>query len=542
MKRLVPSLVIIIVAVFTFGGLKDTFFQQDEWLGLGSALYRRDNGGLSKVVYDIFHNPTSRFLPLTSLTNYFVFTTVKFNFGAYGVMAILLAILNTHLAYMFATKLLSSKLIGLASALFWLVNGMSFQAITWISPVVPSQLCFLFMLLGLNYFLRYLSKPSLKLVVITTFLITCSLLYKEIGVFFVFVIPLLSLLQTNRSFLRTHFFHLAIIIVVPILVAQVSPLFFLPKLSTGTFTNLAPSARIISSAFIIPARSLFQIFVPLRPFYNLVYKFNTSFYLEETNGYVIETIVGDVVSLLGSVIILFIVTLCLAISSSRYSKIIAVCLLGFVSSCLPFVIFSANATLLEPRFYIFPSFWGGLLLGAFVAGVTSKFSKHPLLVRVLTGVGVTILLAFHIVSVKKYIGADLGVASYRKSILNTIAQIKPNLSSTTIWYFYTDNNGFYEYQSGVGQMLAVWLYETGSIPDEALVDLNFWDAGYEGVKNFSSGAYGYFMTREKLKSHLDTHPEFDLTNLHAYYWDQQLHTVTNVSQAIRAELSPQPQP
>jgi hypothetical protein len=232
MKHLLPPVIIFLVALFTFGELKNTFFQQDEWLGLGSAFFRRDSGGVSKVIYDIFNNPSSRFLPLTSLTNYFVFNAIKFSFSTYGYMAIVLACINTYLVYLFVSKLLGSKTVGLIVGLFWLVNGMSFQAITWISPVVPSQLAFMFMLLGFNYFLKYLQSPAPKLVSFITLLITCSLLYKETGVFFIFIIPLLVLLKKDLTFIKFHLPHLLIITFVPILVANLSPKFFLPKLST----------------------------------------------------------------------------------------------------------------------------------------------------------------------------------------------------------------------------------------------------------------------------------------------------------------------
>jgi hypothetical protein len=186
---------------------------------------------------------------------------------------------------------------------------------------------------------------------------------------------------------------------------------------------------------------------------------------------------------------------------------------------------------------MFPALWAGLLLGGVTIGLTKFFPYKYKTITILCLTPAIFLLFFHSQAVKKYIKGDLAVGAYRKTILETVAQVGPALSNNTIWYFFTNNNGFYEYQSGTGQMLSVWLYDTGKIPKEALIDSNFWDPGYEGVKKLSTGIYGYFMTKQKLLSYLKNNPDTDLNIIQAYYWDQQLHSVKNVSLDIRKELA-----
>ena len=127
------------------------------------------------------------------------------------------------------------------------------------------------------------------------------------------------------------------------------------------------------------------------------------------------------------------------------------------------------------------------------------------------------------------------VGDYRRGILNTVSAVKPDLEKSNVFYFFTDITGFYEFQSGFGQTLAVWLFDTGKIPKEALIDREFWD-GYEGIKYYPKGKYGYYMTYDKLLNGLRQNQDIPISSVYSFYWDYQKHTVKNVSEEIREKL------
>ena len=56
---------------------------------------------------------------------------------------------------------------------------------------------------------------------------------------------------------------------------------------------------------------------------------------------------------------------------------------------------------------------------------------------------------YNISGIRKSLAQDILVGNYRKDILSTVLEVKPQLKSSNVFYFYTDNNGFYEFQSGL---------------------------------------------------------------------------------------------
>lgn len=131
---------------------------------------------------------------------------------------------------------------------------------------------------------------------------------------------------------------------------------------------------------------------------------------------------------------------------------------------------------------------------------------------------------------------DVMIGNYRKGILETVSAVKPNLGQDNIFYFFTDHTGFWEFQSGFGQTLAVWLYDTGKISKEALTDRDYWDLSYEGIKSYKKGKYGYFMTYSKLLTALSENRDIPISSVRSFYWDYQHHSVKDVSVEIQNRL------
>lgn len=522
--------IITLVALLAFWGINNIFFQQDEWLGLGGAMSRRDNGGITRVVIDIFHPAGGlfRFLPLTSLANYVVFNTFGLNFSWYGYLAFFMAVANSLLIYLCIEKLTESKVVSIVTTLFWLTNGYSQQAITWISSIVPSQFSFMFFMLSFLNLLTFRKNHKIVNLLLCSLFMLVSLLFKESGIYYIFIFPLLIFSKDVRWGWS--------ILIIPVLLTIVFPKLLFKNIKASSSVpeaaKITQSGNIIYNMFLVPSRTLFQVFIPQKQLYSLFYKANKIHYGDLTNGYVVESIIGDTVSVIGSITVLSVVLGAVALAK-RSKKTILFSLVAFGFSCAPFVLFPNQPATLESRFYIFPALWAGLILALTVETYMSILPKIKLPLSVII---LLPLLSYYVTNIKRDLALDIKTGSYRKTILETVSQIKPNLENNNIFYFFTDNNGFWEFQSGFGQTLAVWLYNTGKIPNETLTDPDFWDLSYEELKQYGTRKYGYFMTYSKLLETLKDNPDISSDNVHAYYWDYQKHSVKNVSGNIREKL------
>lgn len=538
--KILSALIIIGVALFTFKDITQIFFQQDEWLGLGGAITRSEEGGLYKVFQDTFlHGESPRILPTTALANYVIFNTFKTNTSYYGILSLVLVIISAILLNFTFQKLTKSFLIALIASLLWFTNNLSLQAVTFIGAIITSQFSFLFFAIGFYFFVSFLeSSGKIVLFWLSILAITISLGFKESSAFYIIVFPFIIWFF---PFFKQNFgskFKITTLLLIPLLATLLLPRILLPK---GDFSPdpilasiLATKEEMIYNVFLLPAKSLFHIFLSNSQIYEIVYSVNRIFFQTQIDGFVLGRIVGDAFSLLVAFYILLLILFALALSSKDNKKLILFGLLSFFASFEPFIVFKSTDVALQPRYYVFPAVFSSFLLAVTVHSFTSKFK---VLGPALTALVFFPVIIFYISGVQKILAIDIQTGDYRRSILNTVSEVKPSLAKDNVFYFFTAHTGFWEFQSGFGQTLAVWLYDTGKIPKEALTDRDFWDPSYEGIKQYNSrGKYGYFMTYEKLSDALKENPDIALEEIHAYYWDYQKHTVKNVSEEIRERL------
>lgn len=537
--KILSVAVIIIVALFTFKDITQIFFQQDEWLGLGGAITRSEEGGLYKVFQDTFlHGESPRILPVTGLANYLIFNTFKTNTSYYGILSLVLVIISAILLNFTFQKLTKSFLIALIVPLLWITNNLSLQAVTFIGAIITSQFSFFFFATSLYFLVSFLESSGKTLFFWLSILaITIALGFKESSAFYIIVFPFIIWFF---PFFKHNFgskFKITTLLLIPLLATLLLPRILLPK---GDFAPdpilasiLATKEEMVYNAFLLPAKSLFHIFLSNSQIYEIVYSVNRIFFQTQIDGFVLGRIVGDAFSLLVAFYVLLFIVFALTFSNKDNKRLILFGLLAFFASFGPFVVFKNTDVIIQPRYYIFPAVFSSFLLVATVYSFTSKFKALGSILTVLIFIPVII---FYISGVQKILAIDIQTGSYRRSMLNTVSEVKPSLAKDNVFYFFTAHTGFWEFQSGFGQTLAVWLYDTGKIPKEALTDRDFWDTSYEGIKQYNTGKYGYFMTYEKLLDALKENLDISLEEIHAYYWDYQKHTVKNVSEEIREKL------
>jgi len=526
-KKLFSVVILIIIMVIAFWNVNNIFFQQDEWLGLGNAFSFRAGGGIRQIMQEVFwpNHSVSRILPLTGLTNYVVFNTFKLNPWAYGLLAVSVASVNAILLYLILQKWLESHILGVMVASLWITNNLALQSITWIGTFIPSQFSVLFLLLAWYSWQR-------QRLWLTVALMWASLWYKEMAPFYIILFPILAWLQKKLT-VKT-----LIILTLPLVI-----MLGLPKLINLTRNlpivvspSLVPvtNENVFYNMWLLPARTLAHIFLPTNSLYKIFYRVDAIHYGIIGNGQIVESVVGDAFSLLVSFYILLAIFSLTALGKGPHSEAVWISLMVLFISILPYALFNNQNAILEPRYYIYPALAAYL---AIVVSVYRVFKASPKYIGSLILVLIfSPLLRQNILGVQANLSWDIQTGQYRRQILKTVDSVRNNLGKNNIFLFSAPQGGFYEFQSGFGQTLAVWFYDTGKIPVEVLRDRDFWELGYEGIKNYSGRKYGYFMNYDKLLSVVKNDVELNPNQIIAFMWNSQNHTVKNNTQEVREKL------
>lgn len=527
-KRVASILILIAIIYLAFGQIGKIFFQQDEWLGLGNAFTFWTTGGPKQIMQDVFwpNGPISRILPLTGLTNFVVFNTFKLNPGAYGLLAVTVASVNAILLYLILQKWLDSHILGIIVAGLWITNNLAVQSITWIGTFIPSQFSVLFFLLAWYSWQRH------KLW-LTVSLMWASLWYKEMAPFYIILFPALAWMQKRLTIKSIVILTLPLIIMLGlpkiINLARNFPPVASPSIVPVTNEN------IFYNAWLLPARTLAHIFLPTNNLYKIFYRVDAIHYGNIVDGQVVESVVGDAFSLLVSFYILLAIFGLAAIGKGVHSEAVWISLMVLFISVLPYALFNDQNAILEPRYYIYPA------LAAYLAVAISVFRVLKIILPKYLGSLVLILIFMpllkqNILGVQTNLNRDIQTGQYRRQILKTVDPIRNKLGVSNVFLFSSPQGGFYEFQSGFGQTLAVWFYNTGKIPVGVLRDLDFWDPGYEGIKNYSGRKYGYFMNYDKLLSAVKNDSELNPGQIIAFSWNAENHTVSDNTDEIRSKL------
>ena len=196
--------VLITLVLMAYKDFPGTFFQQDELWSFGR--YNRVEGvnGLVYFVKNVVLTPGNiRYNPLTDLGFFLQYKLFQMNFSSYAFASIFMHILNTFLVYIFINKILKNKYIAVLSALLFVINSASHQAVSWVASSLNTQGSTLFSLLFYILFLNYLENKmkNKKMLILSLFFLVIGPLFKENIAPFLLA-PLLYLFyRSDKSFI-----------------------------------------------------------------------------------------------------------------------------------------------------------------------------------------------------------------------------------------------------------------------------------------------------------------------------------------------------
>lgn len=546
---------IALLVIFTYWSLPNTFFQQDEWQTLASNIYYISKGITGVIESFLPTSPLSHFNPFARVFSWFEYMFYKTNFTLYAWQSISLHILNAGLLYYFIFFWFKSKKIAIISALFFGVNSIPNQAVTWVAAANSYEIPVAFILLSLTFFQRFLTYKKHQRINIFLSLTTLfiSLLFHEIGIFLFLFYPIIFFLYAKpawRKLLPT--FSTGIIFTLTTFILIRIPFFF-------GFSSVLPEAtdisrppiivypyRIISIAMksfagsLIPEKSLISISEGVT---RLAYpQFITPDNLP--NPFIAQSIVFDLVSYALTFFIICIMIMFLRFIPDKNMKKILIWTLFFIpTSLIPygFVLGKAGyASILEPKFFYVSSIGVSILVA--IISYSLRFSKKKIL-KVTVFILLSLYLLYHMYAIRTYLSDLVEIGEQRKAFLTNIKSSYEKLpqnvvfftQSDTAYYGMPNNEKILPVQIGFGKMLMIWYQKDENFPG-CLYERNYLlRLLEEGYLECGGRGFGYFRQYDKLAEAIKS---ISLTadNVIAYSWNGKNEKFIDITNAVRKKL------
>ncbi len=498
-----PYILLSLFVVLVFWELTLTFYQQDEWYGLGDILTK----GYQSIFVGI--NPLSVILGqgriVADALVFWLLGRFPFNIVPVALFAITFHAINTCLVYLLANKFLKNKILSLLASLFFAFNGVAAGAVTWAASGTGTLPATTLILLGLLSYFKFIETNQLKWLFGVFTSLYISLYFKEIGIFLFIFLPLFHLIFLHYPFkkwlLRFTAFVIFFLISFSVVVIQFQSIPVEKDLFiTGATTN--PFLTIISRVLIYPLTSFSLTLIPSEAFFNFAKHLTWVYYPflpPDIYDLVAQSVVLDGLAVFLSLMIAFL--LFILFKNNPDKKYVIFFALFIIFSFLPYVIIGKNGAYLENRYYYLAAFGWGILAGLITQN--KKFLISLFLIFIL----------IHATVVKAEIQKQEELAIERKYILGEILKIKPKLDQKTVFYVSGDRNFYVSagnpmpWQQGLGYTLLVWYYGQNKAPQElkSLISEQYlWGIGEQGYKEIQGVGFGYFWEKAKLEEVIKT--------------------------------------
>jgi len=511
----------LIAAIIIFWKLPFTFFQQDEWLIMGTYLHL-DKAGLDWLHRFIIYKQFTHMVPFTHFVSYTQFELFRTNFFLYGLTAITIHLINTILVYYLSSLLLKKRVLGFLAGFLFLTTSISHQGFTWIATTIGTSLSALFLILSLIFFTKYLFQitSQIRHLILSMIFFFSSLLFKETSIFGFLLYPAFWLIYKRKDDAKAKmmsiiFFPLGFLYVSIRIVN-----FFI--ISNGNNTEagfVQPGLDVyVFRIFTLPLKFISQGILPQEFIINFATSLTKLSYpqLEALNPFVAQSVGADIISNLFSVLVI-------VISIIFYSKTILLSLVFISLSSLPLIFVPGKAgynSLIDGRHLYITEIFTSILLTVLIYAIYLRLAGKKLALSV---VAVSLIL-FHVGKIRSDIDQQVSIGLMRKAILHTITRIYPKLPQRVIFYIESDRvfyglaaeDNILPFQSGFGQTLLVWYNELGEeFPACFFEDQFLYVQVSEGYRDCDGRGFGYFRKIDNLKKAVIEH-DIPFENIFAF--------------------------
>lgn len=540
-------LILLFVIIITFFNLKDTFYQQDEWLALGEVF--------SQKIYYLINDFTFTQLifgqarPIARFLSILVFGNFPFNPYIMTAYNLLFHILNTFIVFFIALKLFKKNMLAFLTAIFFATGSVSSQAIIWFGASLALLPASTLVFASTLFLMVFLENKKSRFLFLSLILAITSLYIKEVGLFLFIFIPSISLIYFKASIKKYINIFLPFLIYVIIFVLyRIIQLISISH--TGSFLNQSSfitEARggiflnALSNFIIYSLTNLSLIFIPPYFFGIFEKKFIGEFYyfMVRYINFINPSQLLDIFAIILS-FFLFIFIILVFKYEKRYKFAITFSLLFLILSLSPYILVNKGYVYLESRYYYISMLSGGIILSVLINFIYQKiFSKFFLFMLMIFFL--CLYFSLNVFNIKKDLETQTRLANERKKFINQLYHIKPKLNSN-INVFYIDGDTSYivennksPFQQGVGYTLMVLYYKDGYISKNMLKNGYLWNLGEEGYK-FSDGyGFGYFDNLENLKKSVKKY-NIQKENITSLFYNAKSMKLLNISDRINRGL------
>ncbi len=508
-KKVFPHISLIFIPIFLsivfYLQSLYSFFQQDEWLAFSRHILLE---GADKKVFleDVFLTAGVHYTPLTVLSINLLFSFLGLNYVGYALVSILLHVIVVILVFYLARILLQNNFLALfVSALFG-ISAAGFQATSWVVADIATHGATILGLLTLILFFEFLRSQKIIWFWISLITLIISFLFKEITVGLFVILPLTFFFFAKNPLRKKNKF--------PLLIFGVGIIYFAFRamfLTSDSYisTSKGMSVDLLYKFAFLPVKTVSQTLIPpsqtikisysLAPLFKQVAtgeKGSTSFDLFVQNR---------ILPVLDSMIFLLVAAVLWFLWRRGGFKSIKLPLFTFTFVIINSIVYAISPeksgliSIIDSRNLYFPSI-GTFIFVVYVASfvVGNDFRKIFLLLLP--------LLALNTFWLNRELSYLAEIGSLRKNILFYIKGEYPNLSDKTVFYIESDTSYYglpaqeriLPFQSGFGQTLLVWYYNTQHYPREFYENKFLWGITEQGYKEFTNRGFGYFRNFEEL--------------------------------------------
>ena len=485
----------LLISALTYWKLIFHFFEQDEWMGMGHTLALGIGRVVQEGVANAFIFGTSR--PIAGLINFIFYSLFGFNTVPLAIFAILVHGLSIFLVFKLIEKISPKSELKIFAALFFAVNLISNQAVSWFSSAAAVPVSTAFLLFSILLFLNFIEKNRRKSLYFSYLAFYLSFITKEINALFSIFFVFYFFFYKEKSLKRNLSVNFPYILVSVLAIFRYVYFYFLSQTQVGLIITRAGAGTLslLANIFSIPISSLSQIFVIPRHIYSLARSTSILLHGFDKGDLFNQTTMSFHLSIVFSLlVILFLIFL-----YTRKRILKKNLLLGglfYVLAILPYTVIQKGGTaFLEGRYY-YLAVAGIAIIFAGIKLPKYKPSKALLL---------AIFFAYiflHLKSIYTVLDNKVALSMRRKEVVKQLAKVDLKNKRRNIFFAESDEEYLGQklpFQQGIGYTLMVIFHEQGAIPGVFLKENYLWNLGSQGYHTFEDYGFGYFYEPNKLE-------------------------------------------
>lgn len=529
---------IVAAGLLAYAPLIKSYFVLDEWLTFLNYFEFSKRNFLEIVIH--FLSPQSgQYLPLTQIFAFTIFTFSKLNYYSYFFAGMFLHFVVAITLYNLLVLITKDKKAALVGSLFFVSSPQHFQGVSWVIANLGYFLSSFFLLLSLKHFYLWLYQRGNNLLanqIFSSVYLFLSLLSKDVGLFFVILLPILALTLTkkNSKMINTFF------ILFPTLLLT-GWKYLTIKSNPQVDFDVLPQAGILN-VITLPFRALTQSLVPQ----DIIYKIAKLFLvvISPPSIYQIKTtLFNQRVESIGALIsVIFIACLILYVGKLIYlknRKIFESYIIGIAVASLSglsyFFVDSKVFSLLAPRYTYFGVLGISISIAAFLV-VRWRYKKmvHWLMFLYMIFLFVS-TFRMSIVIAKDNI--------LRKNILESVNSKIPNQNTNLVlliesdksYYGLPDDTKTVPFQASPAIVFAAYLHDKVYLPSMVYKYETFQKIDSQGYYYDSNGGYGYYWNINNLKNDV---LKFNLKReyVYSFKYNSSLDEIIDQTEEVRHKL------